>query len=60
MQGFLVVSTGKNVDNSNVTGVETIQWGLLYYPSVMTGVIENISHSTAKCTGAPSSIYRQW
>jgi hypothetical protein len=27
------------------------------YPAVITGVIENISHSTAKCVGTPSHMY---
>jgi hypothetical protein len=44
----LGVPTGKNPEDSNLASVEAMQWFLLYFPSVMTGVIENISHSTAK------------
>jgi hypothetical protein len=31
-QGFLVVPTGKNPEDSNLTCVEAMQWVLLYLP----------------------------
>jgi hypothetical protein len=46
--GVLGVSTGKNPEDSSQASVEAMQWVLHTYPSVMTGVIENISHSRAK------------
>jgi hypothetical protein len=44
----LGVPTGKHSDDSNLGNVEAMQWVLLYYPSLMVGVTENISHSADK------------
>jgi hypothetical protein len=47
MQGFLGVPTGRNPEEWNQAwSVEAMQWVLLTYPSVITGVVENVSHST--------------
>jgi hypothetical protein len=53
-QGFLGVSTGKNPEDSNLASVEAMQWALLYLS--IGHDIENISHSAAKCAGAPTCI----
>jgi hypothetical protein len=42
------VSTGTNPEDLNLESVEVIQWASSTYPSVLIGVIENISHSAAK------------
>jgi hypothetical protein len=48
-QRFLVVPTGKSPEESNLASVEAMPWVLSYLcPSVMIGVIENITHSIAE------------
>jgi hypothetical protein len=47
-KGFLGFSSNNNPEDSNLVSVEAMQLVLLYLPLVMIGVIENISHSTAK------------
>jgi hypothetical protein len=52
IHGYLSAPTGKNPEDSNLASVEAMQWASSTYPSVMVGVIENISHSNAKmCRG---------
>jgi hypothetical protein len=47
-QGILDVPTGKNLENPILASMEAMQWVLLYLSIGHGGVIENISHSTAK------------
>jgi hypothetical protein len=46
------VPAGSSPEDWNLAGVETMQWVLLYLS--IGHVIENISHKTPRCAGAPS------
>jgi hypothetical protein len=56
-QRFLGVPTGKNPEDSNLAIMEAMQWALVYL-SVLIGVIENISHSTANRSRQYSFSYK--
>jgi hypothetical protein len=51
----LGVPTGTNIEDSSLASMEAMQWVLLYLS--IGHDIENISHSTVKCAGAPSCMY---
>jgi hypothetical protein len=40
--------TGKSPKDSNLASLEAVQWVLLYLSVSLTGVIDNMSHSTAE------------